>query len=80
MRHNARRIIPVALTLAALFATPALAQTGVDDGQWSVYGGDPGHTRYAALDQIDETARGGHEQVTASPYFAHLGLNKQTNI
>ena len=55
MRHNARRIIPAALTLAALFATPALAQTGGDDGQWSVYGGDPGHTRYAALDQIDAT-------------------------
>jgi len=40
--------------LAAL-ALPAgsAAQSGVSDGEWRVYGGDPGHTRYSSLDQID---------------------------
>lgn len=43
-----------ALALAATLHVPALhAQQGVADGQWHVYGGDPGHTRYSALDQID---------------------------
>ncbi len=42
------------LTLAAL-AAPALvsAQQGVSTGDWTIYGGDPGHTRYSSLDQID---------------------------
>jgi quinoprotein glucose dehydrogenase len=45
---------PAALLLATtLLASPAVAQTGAEGGQWAVYGGDPGHTRYAALDQID---------------------------
>ena len=30
-------------------------QTGVPDGEWGVYGGDPGHTRYSQLDQIDSS-------------------------
>ena len=30
-------------------------QTGVSDGEWGVYGGDPGHTRYSQLDQIDSS-------------------------
>jgi quinoprotein glucose dehydrogenase len=33
-------------------AAPAFAQTGAPDGQWRTWGGDAGHTRYAALDQI----------------------------
>jgi len=43
-----------ALMIAAL-ALPAqsTAQNGVQDGQWRVYGGDPGHTRYSSLDQIN---------------------------
>jgi quinoprotein glucose dehydrogenase len=43
-----------ALTIAAL-ALPlhAAAQNGVSDGQWRVYGGDAGHTRYSSLAQID---------------------------
>ena len=43
-----------ALTIAAL-ALPAqgAAQNGVSDGEWRVYGGDAGHTRYSSLDQID---------------------------
>ena len=28
------------------------AQTGATDGEWSTYGGDLGHTRYAPLSQI----------------------------
>ncbi len=30
-------------------------QTGALNGEWRAYGGDPGHTRYAPLDQIDAT-------------------------
>jgi len=41
---------------AALFAVviiPVAAQTGAKNGEWPTYGGDLGHTRYAALDQIN---------------------------
>jgi len=44
------------LGAALLIATgPAglTAQQGATDGQWTVYGGDPGHTRYSSLDQIN---------------------------
>src|SRR5262245_24457844 len=30
-----------------------LAQSGAKNGEWPAYGGDLGHTRYAALDQIN---------------------------
>ncbi len=43
----------VAVVLHLAGAAPMQAQTGAPDGEWPVYGGDPGHTRYAALDQID---------------------------
>ncbi len=36
-----------------LSSTLSVAQTGAVDGQWPSYGGDLGHTRYAALDQIN---------------------------
>ncbi|MDD9959292.1 MAG: PQQ-binding-like beta-propeller repeat protein [Gammaproteobacteria bacterium] len=40
--------------LATVFLTSSpLAQHGAPDGEWPTYGGDLGHTRYAALDQID---------------------------
>lgn len=44
-----------ALTLATL-SLPALlhAQRGTG-AEWRVYGGDPGHTRYSSLDQIDSS-------------------------
>jgi quinoprotein glucose dehydrogenase len=43
-----------ALILAALaLPAQAAAQSGVSDGEWRVYGGDPGHTRYSSLDQIN---------------------------
>jgi quinoprotein glucose dehydrogenase len=44
------------LTVAALLAGPspeALAQRGAPNGEWPTYGGDLGHTRYSALDQIN---------------------------
>lgn len=34
--------------------SPAAAQSGAVDGQWRSYGGDPGHTKYSTLDQINE--------------------------
>ena len=58
MRHTALKSLPLSVLLAAILTLPAIAQTGVSDGQWSVYGGDPGHTRYSALDQIDATNAG----------------------
>lgn len=41
--------------LLLLCAAPAAAQQGAAGGEWPVYGGDWGHTRYAPLDQIDAT-------------------------
>ncbi len=43
------------LASSALMPSAIHAQLGAADGMWSVYGGDAGHTRYAALDQIDAT-------------------------
>ena len=34
-------------------AVPAIGQSGAANGEWRVYGGDLGHTRYSPLDQID---------------------------
>lgn len=48
----------VALAAALLLAGPVVpltAQQGAAEGAWPIYGGDPGHTRYAPLDQIDES-------------------------
>ena len=41
--------------LAALMLAPVClaAQHGAQGGEWPIYGGDAGHTRYSALDQID---------------------------
>jgi quinoprotein glucose dehydrogenase len=36
-----------------LWSIPVLAQSGAANGEWRTYGGDLGHTRYAALDQIN---------------------------
>jgi quinoprotein glucose dehydrogenase len=36
-----------------LFSIPVLAQTGARNGEWRTYGGDLGHTRYSAVDQIN---------------------------
>jgi quinoprotein glucose dehydrogenase len=44
-----------ALAMLATMAIPAaaFAQNGAAGGEWRVYGGGPGHTRYSGLDQID---------------------------
>ena len=43
-----------ALAGLGLLVTSSLgAQNGAMNGEWAVYGGDPGHTRYAPLAQID---------------------------
>jgi quinoprotein glucose dehydrogenase len=59
---NAERFAPrcAATLLVGLLTFPALigAQQGTENGEWTVYGGDPGHTRYAPLDQIDATNAG----------------------
>jgi glucose dehydrogenase len=49
-----RRHLVVA-TSCVVFATGVsiLAQSGAKNGEWPTYGGDLGHTRYAALDQIN---------------------------
>jgi quinoprotein glucose dehydrogenase len=53
------RFVPASLvcTLACVTLAPAStqAQSGTTGSEWSVYGGDAGHTRYAPLDQIDAT-------------------------
>jgi quinoprotein glucose dehydrogenase len=47
------RYCPAAVLLAAVvLGTSVAAQQGAPDGEWPTYGGDLGHTRYAALDQI----------------------------
>jgi quinoprotein glucose dehydrogenase len=38
-----------------LFGPTAVAQYGADNGEWHLWGGDSGNTRYTALDQIDRT-------------------------
>ncbi len=42
------------IALSGLAVAPALAQQGAADGEWRVYGGDIGSTKYAPLDQIDK--------------------------
>lgn len=42
-----------AFLAAALLAGQGWAQQGAAKGEWRFYGGDPGNTKYSALDQID---------------------------
>ena len=42
-----------AFTLLLFLAAFGNAQTGAKNGEWRSYGGDLGHTRYSALDQIN---------------------------
>jgi len=51
-----RRIPRLVLSLVGtlgLTVAPGAAQQGAPNGEWPTYGGDLGHTRYSALDQID---------------------------
>ena len=41
------------MSLSVLITAVCHAQTGALDGEWPTYGGDLGHTRYSALDQIN---------------------------
>ena len=43
----------VAASLIAGAVLPLVAQSGARNGEWTSYGGDLGHTRYSALDQIN---------------------------
>ena len=51
MNNWKRRGCLAAIVVALLTAGPR-GQTGAPRGEWPTYGGDLGHTRYAALDQI----------------------------
>jgi quinoprotein glucose dehydrogenase len=47
------RVAATAITAILLAASAGLhGQSGAKKGEWPTYGGDLGHTRYAALDQI----------------------------
>src|SRR5262245_39193614 len=39
---------------ASIALTPAVAQKGAANGQWHLYAGDSGSTRYSPLDEINE--------------------------
>ena len=53
MSRRTRRFAFALLATVALISMPAAAQQGAPNGEWPTYGGDLGHTRYSALDQID---------------------------
>jgi quinoprotein glucose dehydrogenase len=48
-----KAVVIVAASLIAGGALPLVAQSGARNGEWTSYGGDLGHTRYSALDQIN---------------------------
>jgi quinoprotein glucose dehydrogenase len=48
-----RRRFVFSILVLALLATTVLAQQGAKNGEWRIYGGDTGSTRYAPLDQIN---------------------------
>ncbi len=52
LRRIPRLVLSLVGTLG-LTVAPGAAQQGAPNGQWPTYGGDLGHTRYSALDQID---------------------------
>jgi hypothetical protein len=45
-------LVPLAAVVMVMSAAGIRAQVGAKKGEWSTYGGDLGHTRYAPLDQI----------------------------
>jgi quinoprotein glucose dehydrogenase len=47
------RAAAIAVAACAVLAPGVFAQQGAPNGEWPTYGGDLGHTRYSALDQID---------------------------
>src|SRR5262245_18406652 len=53
MRRLLRQILVGLLIVSACFGVRMLAQKGATSGDWRVYGGDAGSTRYSPLDQIN---------------------------
>jgi len=55
--HFHSRVMPalnLCLTFSCIyFSTTAFAQSGAVAGEWHSYGGDSGHTKYSALEQIN---------------------------
>ena len=47
-----KAVVIVAASLIAGAGLTLVAQSGARNGEWTSYGGDLGHTRYSALDQI----------------------------
>lgn len=60
--QSLRFVAAVTLTFLT-WTTSASAQQGASGGEWRVYGGDPGNSRYAPLDQIDRHNFAGLEVV-----------------
>ena len=48
-----RTAVFLLVAMTVLPPIPAQAQTGAAPHEWRSYGGDPGHTKYSPLDQID---------------------------
>ena len=63
-----------ACVILGILATTAIggAQQGAGQGEWTRYGGDPGSTKYAPLDQIDKEQR-----LPASRRLATAGRRSQ---
>ena len=53
MSRFCRNSVAGFLILLCGIAAPILAQYGAKNGEWTVFGGDPGSTRYSPLDQIN---------------------------
>jgi quinoprotein glucose dehydrogenase len=71
------RLIATAFLVSA--ASNAAAQQGAAGGEWPTYGGDLGHTRYSALDQID-AANFGELEVAWRFGVANLGPTPEYNL
>src|ERR1044072_7368315 len=55
MRSQTRIIqLAGAFALAAMATVPTAAQYGAKSGEWRAYAGEPGSTKYSALDQINK--------------------------
>jgi quinoprotein glucose dehydrogenase len=55
MKSNSQERLPQTVLLVSVLCTAisALAQQGVQNGEWHSFGGDPGNTKYTPLDQIN---------------------------
>lgn len=46
-------LFPALLLMSSILAMSVVAQQGAKNGEWRVYGGDAGSTRYSPLDQVN---------------------------